>query len=423
MTDRQVAVLWWRQLFSELGNSADIGTPGRFGQLAKERHKALVELFFSLLIELPIGSLIEVGAHNAEASKRFVDAKPAACAVAYEAAPVVYERVLAQGLPERLTMHNCAIGSTLGSVKFFVPRNPHLHLWASTLKRTGNVDTQELAVPMISLDEAGRRIPPPTGQRDLAVWIDAEGSALDVLGSGESLLEQRVAVVYVEVNDTSVYEGAATSLDIITLFLTHGFIPVARDNEFGDAWNLLAVHGDAYYAARETIAKWFYSYSTSARSGVDSGSLPDISALQFQTICDAVSRRPLSFNEIGIPILLPDSYPVARGVLVSGRYGPKGALVALPQVKICRADRTGVLIADRQHVMRHEIFELVPAGSGEFHLMSTWGHFVRLGPDGTFDATSDIGKTVARFTVKDLIPNLAEIQQLIRLPSLCNLIN
>jgi hypothetical protein len=96
MTDRQNAALWWRQLFSELGTASHAGAPGPLGQLAKDRHVAVVQLFFSLLLELPTDVLLEIGAHNADASKRFAGAKQNARAVAYEAAPVDYER----GRPE-----------------------------------------------------------------------------------------------------------------------------------------------------------------------------------------------------------------------------------------------------------------------------------------------------------------------------------
>jgi Methyltransferase FkbM domain len=82
----------------------------------------------------------------------------------------------------------------------------------SRIKRAGNVDVQEVVVPMISLDEAGRSIASTGKDRDLGVWIDVEGSALDVLRSGESLLKQRVSIAYVEVNDVSAYEGIALRL-------------------------------------------------------------------------------------------------------------------------------------------------------------------------------------------------------------------
>jgi hypothetical protein len=69
-----------------------------------------------------------------------------------------------------------------------VPRDPRSHVWASTLKRAGDADVQELVVPMISLDDAGRSIASTSKDRDLAVWIDVEGSALDVLPISKSMM-------------------------------------------------------------------------------------------------------------------------------------------------------------------------------------------------------------------------------------------
>jgi FkbM family methyltransferase len=428
MTDRQLAALWWRQLLSELGTSAHTGTDGPLGQLAKDRHRAVTELFFTLLLELPTDCLIEVGAHNAEASKRFVRSKQNARAFAYEAAPETFEQVVGQGLPERLQMYNSAIGTKIGSVKFFVPRERRLAVWASTRKRAGNVDVQELIVPMITLDKAGRSIVPTSRNRDLGIWIDVEGSALDVLSSGECLLRHRVAIAYIEVNDISAYDGAATSLDIITLLLKHGFIPVARDNQFGDAWNLLTVHEDAYDLARETIAKWFYQYSgiaasTSWRASktVSIGRLPVTPALRFQAVYDATSGSALSFNEDGRPVLLPTANLPRRGVLISCHRNARCALVSLPDMKVCRADRTGALVTDRSHIMAHEIFQLLPTSGSEFRMRSHWGAFVRFRPDNTFDATADSATTAARFTVRDLDSNSVEIEKLNSLRMLGNL--
>jgi FkbM family methyltransferase len=212
-------------------------------------------------MESPTTCLIEVGAHNAETSKAFVSKKPNGRAVAYEAVPEVYERVVANGLPERLTMHNLAVGAEAGVAKFRVPVEDRLKVWASTRKRVGSHEVREIVVPMITLDEAGSGVAKVQAGRDLALWIDVEGCALDVLRGGKNLLERRVGIAFVEVNDISAYEGGATSLDIISLFLKSGFVPVARDNQYGDAWNLLAVHEDCYFEARETIARWFYKSS------------------------------------------------------------------------------------------------------------------------------------------------------------------
>jgi FkbM family methyltransferase len=418
-----MAALWWRQLLSELGSSADTGAPGLPGQAAKARHKAVTDLFFELLKQLPIDCLIEVGAHYAEASKRFVASKPHARAVAYEAAPEIYERAVARGLPDRVTMYNCAVGAEPGAAKLFLPRDQNYQVWASTRKRKFGVDVQEIVVPLVSLDIAARTIVATEGNRDLAVWIDVEGAALDVLRGGEDLLKRRVALTYIEVNDFSTYEGSATSLDIIALLLGHGFIPIARDNEYHDAWNLLAVHEDAYQAAREVIAAWFYaspgSAITTTRFG-DADHMEKVRKLKLQMLCDAASGKPVSIGADGKPSLLAEpAGPEPRSVLVSWKQGTKGALVALPGIRVCRVDATtGKLTADRQDIRDHETFDLVPAGGNAIHMVSFWGKFVRLHPDGSVDATAETAETAASFTLQELDPTPAERHDLLGLPSL-----
>lgn len=260
MTARQDAILWWMQLFTELGTAAETGAKGTAGDLARHRAGALRELFFSLLTRLGTECLIEVGAHYGETSRQFVESNPKGRAFAYEAVPDVYNKAIADGLPARMEFFNCAIGTGGSEATFFVPVEERLLVWSSTAKRAGNVEVKEIKVPMISLDEAAARLP-AGALRNVGLWIDVEGTALDVLKSGTDMLTNRVGVAFLEVNDFSAYEGSATALDIIELFLSLGFVPIARDNQYGDAWNLLVAHADGYYAAREHIARWFYQYS------------------------------------------------------------------------------------------------------------------------------------------------------------------
>jgi FkbM family methyltransferase len=423
MTDRQLAALWWRQLLSELGSAADTGTPGLPGQVAKARHKAVADLFFLLLKASAVDCLIEVGAHYAEASKQFIALKPNARAIAYEAAPEIYERAIARGLPDQVTMYNCAVGAEPGAAKLFLPRDQSYQVWASTRKRTAGVEVQEIDVPVISLDIAARTMVSTGDNRDLAIWIDVEGASLDVLHGSADLLKRRVAMTYIEVNDFSTYEGSATSLDIISLLLQHGFIPVARDNEYHDAWNLLAVHEDAYHAARETIAAWFYKSPGSAIATnwfSDGDYIAKMRKLKLQMLFDAATGKPVLIGADGKPSLLAETAASdRRSVLVSWKQGSKGALVALPGIRVCRADgQTGMVAADRRDVRAHETFDLVPAGGNTIHMVSFWGKFVRLGPDGAAEATAETAADAASFILQEVEPSPAEARDLLGLPSL-----
>jgi len=269
MSLEQQAALWWRMLYSELESSAVMRTPGIAGKRAARRVGSVRELFFSLAAELPITSLIEIGAKDAETSRRFVESKPSGSAVAYEAAPSTYQKTLACGLPERMELVNVAIGAKSGNIPFFLPLDERASAWGSTRKRRmQEVPVTELTVPMITLEEAGRRASSGRLGRDTALWLDVEGATMEVLSSGTEFIKGRVGCIYMEVYDVDVYEGSGDVLQIIQLMLDSGFIPVARDNQFELAWNLLVVHQDAYYAAQKTISTWLYK---ERRSAVESG--------------------------------------------------------------------------------------------------------------------------------------------------------
>jgi len=254
------AILWWRQLYSELGLSGVGTTQGRLGDVAKQRHSSLINLLFALLRELDTELFLEIGAHEAGASKHFVWQNAQGRSVAYEPAPAVFRRTVESGIPERMEIHECAIGSFNGEIKFFQPTDAQNQPMGSTRRRLGHVggvpmEVTEVTASIVTLEEAARRAAPPDGRRT-ALWIDVEGQALEVLSGGQAFLRDRVAAVYIEVQDFNSYEGSATSLEVLQLLLTLGFIPVARDNQHSDAFNLLAVHETAYLQARETIAFW-----------------------------------------------------------------------------------------------------------------------------------------------------------------------
>src|SRR5438105_2292212 len=133
-TIKQAAALWWRLLLSELETSAVMRTPGTAGRHAALRVNAVRELFFRLIGEASIDCLIEIGAKDAETSRRFVQSKPGSRATAYEAAPPTYEATLASGLPDRMELVDCAIGARSGEVRFFMAVDRCASAWGSTRK-------------------------------------------------------------------------------------------------------------------------------------------------------------------------------------------------------------------------------------------------------------------------------------------------
>ena len=242
MPDIANAVLWYKTLTAELGSNVNWGTPGVGGQKAQARVRALIELFFALSDELQLSNILEIGAHDAEASRRFIASAPHRKALAYDASPEVVQRVTSNGLPERFELIQKAIGTKQGKIAFFKPNDAFYAVWGSTARRAGFTDVTEIQVPIISMDEAALPIQEGGSSRNIALWVDVEGCAFDVLSSGRSTLRDRVAVVYAELNDINAYEDSANAIRVVALMLELGFVPVARDNEYPDAWNLLFVH-------------------------------------------------------------------------------------------------------------------------------------------------------------------------------------
>jgi FkbM family methyltransferase len=261
MTPTQAAVIQWHQLWLGLRSSATIASSGDAAKVTAGRVNALRELFFALTADMAVTNLLEIGAMHAECSRRFVKT-PGHRAIAYEAAARNYNKALADPLPNGLDLINCAIGGKRGEVSFFLPIDERAEQWGSLRKRLERaVPVEEFKVPMITLDEAAVHFVRTQSIRDLALWIDVEGAALEVLASGPKSLQNHVGVIYVELNDRNVYEDGGTSLQVLELMLKSGFIPVARDNQFPGAWNLLLVHETGYPSVHGRIATWMQRHA------------------------------------------------------------------------------------------------------------------------------------------------------------------
>jgi FkbM family methyltransferase len=253
--------LWWRILWSELPSKESKASAPEDRRLARRRVRAVRELFFSLAETDGIDVLIEVGAHLAEASTRFVAVSEDRIALAYEPNPVVIQQLSGSNLSPRIKVIPKAIGERSGEVSFLVPRNAKMAVWASLNERVYRpVEVDEIPVSMSTIDlEVARMFewePSAQGPRSMALWIDVEGSELDVLRGAETALSERVALAYIEVTDNPAYLGGVDGCEVIQLLLDMNFVPVARDNQFNRAFNVLFAHQSLFEEQRTLIHSW-----------------------------------------------------------------------------------------------------------------------------------------------------------------------
>jgi FkbM family methyltransferase len=296
MTPTQEAIQAWRQLLSELGSAATMRSGGDAGQRSAHRVNAVRELYYKVLVELRISKHLEIGSMHADASRRFMQANPLGKAIAYEAAPRNYEKALAKPCPSGMRIVNSAIGSMSGTASFFVPNDDTFEQWGSLRRRLVQpVDVTEIAVPMVTLEEAAEDFRLAGGKRDLAIWMDVEGAALEVLESGLKTLGTHVSALYLELCDDHIYENGGNALEVLELLISLGFVPVARDNQFKGAWNILLLHESSYLRARGTIGAWLVANSAFQAARLEFVSKPD----KITMMSAAFATAPATSTEFG----------------------------------------------------------------------------------------------------------------------------
>ncbi|HEY4990590.1 MAG TPA: FkbM family methyltransferase [Nakamurella sp.] len=212
---------------------------------------ALVADYFHELISLIRPELfVEAGAYRAEASRRVRADNPDCRVVAFEANPYNHQRFAEElGFAAAgIDYLNLAITETTGPVTFHLrTRQDGEDLRrvtgnSSLLRRAGTgTDYEEITVDGASLDNqfAGGAASP------VCLWIDVEGASAQVLRGARRLLE-RTELVLIEVEEKLMWESQWRSLDVIEFFLDAGFVPLTRDAEYNQQYNIMFVRGDVY---------------------------------------------------------------------------------------------------------------------------------------------------------------------------------
>lgn len=268
MSPNAMALLYWKQLLSEIADAPSKTKSDPVGTArASLRCTALVDLFHALLNEMDSTALFEVGAHMAETSHRFVSeaGETPRQALAFEANPSVRDRYLQSRDRPDVEYVDKAIGNAPGPVPFYAPTKPKREIWGSLLKREGFGEVQEISVDMITLDKAWTNSKLKAAPNSAGLWIDVEGAVLDVVKSGKKSLTAHFGVIFAEVYDINVYEESATSIALFALLIEWGFVPLARDNEWVDGWNVIFIHTSQLARVQEVFTRWHYTQAKQIR--------------------------------------------------------------------------------------------------------------------------------------------------------------
>jgi len=187
----------------------------------------------------------DVGSMDAEHARLFRRRLRARRVVAFEANPRNYAAIVADPAvrSDAIEVVEAAATNTSGDTSFNVVEVSEDKPWArgtSSLLTRGDVQALSLTatattVPAVRLDEFFADEPGP-----LALWIDVEGAAYEVI-EGLAGIAARVAVIHVEVETQTVWEGQRTAHDVIALARSFGLHPIIETYESTTQRNLVLV--------------------------------------------------------------------------------------------------------------------------------------------------------------------------------------
>lgn len=192
-------------------------------------NKELVDLFFNLSKDCH--TLIECGAHGAEASVRF-----GRNAIAIEANPVTFKERTAHA--PHIHRMNVALDKQEGSADFYFFSKSLTPGNASLFERNDKKTKRKITVPVTTLDKVSEHL-----TDGIALWVDVEGRAYEVLEGGTKTLK-KTKVIIVEVEQIPFWKNQKLDNDVKQFLKNQGFRFVAQDQEYPQQYNMVYVNAN-----------------------------------------------------------------------------------------------------------------------------------------------------------------------------------
>ncbi len=218
----------------------------------------LTSLLWDVLEPLRPTVFFDIGAFDGVIAVAAKQRFPRLLVYSFEANPEIFALHNSTVSAAGVTYRNRALSDSVGSVKMYAPRTlsryydkgvvlpgqinePKTTGKTSLLLRNEDAVYQEFSVDATTLDaflvEEGFDV----AEQRMVLWIDVEGAADKVLRGAEKALASSVAVL-IEVENFEFWKEQKDSAYITRELIAKGFVPVARDREYGDhQFNILFV--------------------------------------------------------------------------------------------------------------------------------------------------------------------------------------
>lgn len=204
-------------------------------------HAALRDAFLHLLPILKPDIVCDIGAFDGALSLAVRQAAPGCEIHAFEAHPQTHAHCAEKLAAKNIACHHLAVSDTVGRLTLHAPRGQHAGK-ASLLRRREEVSYDSFEVEACTLDNHFSDRLNAEGP-SFFLWIDVEGAAERVLRGAPEVIERTLAV-FVECETHPFWQDGSSAGGVADLLLREGFVPLARDREYGDKqFNVLFVAG------------------------------------------------------------------------------------------------------------------------------------------------------------------------------------
>jgi FkbM family methyltransferase len=284
-------------------------------------NRRLQEAFLGLVGALRPGLFLDIGANDGAAAVAARRAAPGCVVHAFEANPRTHAKHKRRLEEQGIRSWNLAIDRQDGRAKVYAPRSLSRAYVAgevvpasvtegedtgkaSLLRRNEEATYEEFEVEAATLDSFVDAHVPDWRGRTAFLWVDVEGAAERVLAGAGRLLT-RTRAIFLETESFDLWLEQSDRGAVIARLMRAGFLPVARDREYGDEqFNILFVH----HGCIDAVLPQLFD----ARSPLRLGAEPDVAAVSEPARPLAAAVRPArpyvsaaAALQSTIPVLIP----------------------------------------------------------------------------------------------------------------------
>jgi FkbM family methyltransferase len=218
--------------------------------LRQKSAQCIDEYFFKILAACEVTEFVECGAYDAATSVRFLRAGGRK-AIAIEANPNTYSAMTRLAQEHGVVTVNCGLGSEVAETEFFIPKSDSHAGNASFLRKPGE-NPYAVKVSVDTIDNIVEKHIEP--RCFIALWVDVEGLALDVLKGGTAVLKgKNCRVVKVEVETKRFWQGQALASEVHRFLSRFRYRAVLRDIEYANQYNLIYVREELVDGMEEIL--------------------------------------------------------------------------------------------------------------------------------------------------------------------------